>query len=125
MPKPELHNWGRTALIVLTIACSAIGSACLLGFTAKGWVGRIDINTANIVKLDDKAEENEDNIHILQLKERDASAMKEQTLGVLRELKSGMTTIGDDVSDIKTNVAVQAKEIESVNKRLDHFEKGE
>ena len=77
MAKEQWHSWARHLVIVAAIV-----------FAGGGYVMKINSNSVDIAKNEETIEKVEDNVHILELKQRDEAAVKAAIFSTLHRLET-------------------------------------
>lgn len=84
MPKEELHHWSRTILTILSVAF-------VCGITYRS----IGHNTEDIGTVEKQANENEENIHKLELNQRDIQATYASIAKSLHRIETEQASQGE------------------------------
>lgn len=93
MAKEQWHNWGRTAVTIITLAF-------VCGIT----YSRIEINTGGIVDNKEDVKALEDDVHDIQIKQERDLALKEVISSTMTRMETKMDTISKEQTQIKLDV---------------------
>lgn len=105
MAKEQLHNWGRYILLAIVII-----------FGTGGWVVTVRSNTKDIGKLQVKTENLQEDVHVLELNNKDLTNISKNTLDVLVQVNSKLETIQQTQTKQAVIQAVNSTKLESLTK---------
>ena len=105
MAKEQWHNWGRTAITIVTLVF-------VCGITYQ----RIDTNTDDIDDIELKVEDVEDDVVDLKLQYKDMEALATSTNSILQEIKTGQVTDRVIQNKMVTDVAVMREKVDTLTK---------
>ncbi len=105
MAKEQWHNWGRTAITIVTLVF-------VCGVTYK----TIDHNTEDINKVEVKVEDIKDDVVDLKLQYKDMESLATSTNNILQELKTGQVTDRVIQNKMVTDVAVISEKVNTLTK---------
>lgn len=105
MAKEQLHHWGRYILLAVVII-----------FGTGGWVNTVRSNTQDIDKLQDKTEILQDDVHTLELNNKDLVNISKNTLDVLIQVNSKLETITNTQTDQAIIQAINSTKLETLTK---------
>ncbi len=105
MPKEQLHHWGRYILLAIVII-----------FGTGGWVVTVRSNTHDIGKLQGKTEVLQEDVHVLELNNKDLTNISKNTLNVLVQVNSKLETIQQTQTNQAVIQAVNSTKLESLTK---------
>ncbi len=111
METADKHRWGRTILTVLSILGLGIGIVA----AANGYIVQIGSNTERIVKIDEKAEANEDDIHELEKREIQSTALNKSINDALGRIETTVDKVEESQQTSKEHIAgmqMQLKNLE-------------
>lgn len=101
----ELHIWGRYILLAIVII-----------FGTGGWVVTVRSNTNDIGKLQEKTEILQEDVHVLELNNKDLTNISKNTLNVLVQVNAKLETITKTQTDQAVIQAVNSTKLESLTK---------
>ena len=114
MAKEEFHNWARLAVLIAVIV-----------FAGGGYALRIHDNSSDIAKgeerdreLGAKDDQQDDEIHALQLNNKDMQNITSVTLDTLKEIKTDVKSIGVEQMQMRidmTQMKGQLNNLEGVD----------
>ena len=100
MAKEQWHSWGRYILLAIVII-----------FSCGGYVFVVKANSDDIDKVETKVESIEEDVHALELNQRDEIAMKKQLIKTLERFEVTQTTISvnqqkmtNDITEIRVRI---------------------
>lgn len=114
MAKEEFHNWARLGVLIAVIV-----------FAGGGYALRVHDNSSDIAKGEErdkqlaaKDERQDDDIHALQLNNKDIQNITSATLDTLKEIKDDVKAIGVEQMNTRidiTQIKGQLNNLEGVN----------
>lgn len=105
MAKEQLHSWGR--LIVLGI---------FIVFATGGWVVKVLSNTEAITRVQNKVDVIEEDIHVLELKDKDLANMAEQSLMFMSQVNTKLDSIITEQTKQAVINAVNSEKLQQLTK---------
>jgi threonyl-tRNA synthetase len=105
MAKEQLHNWGRYVFLALVIV-----------FASGGWVITVKSNTDNIIKNATKIEKVEDDIHKLELSDKDIANLSQKSVEFMTKIDSSLITIQQEQTKQALIQAVNSEKLKTLTK---------
>lgn len=105
MAKEQWHNWGRYILLGIIII-----------FGTGGWVVTVRSNTNDIGKLQEKTELLQEDVHTLELNNKDLTNISRNTLDVLVQVNAKLDTITKTQTEQAVIQAVNSTKLDSLTK---------
>lgn len=112
MAKEQWHNWGRTLIILAGIIVTGAG----IVFTSGGYIEVIKGNTKDIDVLEIDVDEVKEDVHKLELQDKDLANIAERTLNYMVKADARLEAIQKEQSEQKTIQAVNSEKLKTLTK---------
>lgn len=105
MVKDQWHSWGRFLLLGIFII-----------FATGGWVVKVLSNTEAITRVQNKVEVVQNDVHELQLKDKDLTNMAEQSLMFMSQVNTKLDSIISELTKQAVVNAVNSEKLQQLTK---------
>ncbi len=105
MAKEEAHKWGRFILLGIFIV-----------FATGGWVVKVLSNTEAITRVQIKVQAVEEDVHKLQLKDKDLANMAEKSLMFMSQVDTKLDSIVTEQKEQAVINAVNSEKLQQLTK---------